>query len=104
FLAADTVIEQRPALTLGRSSSEGLTLVQNVGLSFATADFFGEALEYGGAFDTFISLGQSAFIAQTLVSSGDGGSRLNQAHGQHIWSDRILRGGLIENFNASLLT
>lgn len=104
FLAADTVIEQRPALTLGRSSSEGVTMVQNVGFSFATADFFGEELEYGGAFDTLISLGQSAFIAQTLVSSGDGGSRLNQAHGQHIWSDRILRGGLIENFNSSLLT
>jgi len=104
FSAADAVIEQRPPLTLGRSSSTGLSLVQNVGLSFSTADFFGDELEYGGAFDTLISKGETAFVAQTLVSSGEGGTRLNQAHAQHIWSDRIARGGLIEDYSTALLT
>jgi len=103
FAAADAVIVQSPPLSLGPSSSSGLSLVQNVGLSFSSSDFFSGEVEYGGALDTLISRGSSAFIAQTLLSSGEGGTRLNQAHGQHIWSDRIVRAGLIENYSTSLL-
>lgn len=103
FAASDTMIEQRPPLTLGASSSVGPTLVQNIGLSFSTADFFTGDVEYGGALDTFASVGQTAFIAQTLLSSGTG-SRLNQINAQRIWSERIARGGLIEDFNTTLLT
>ena len=103
FSAADAVIEQRPPLALGASSSTGPTLVQNVGLSFSTGDFFRDEVEYGGSLDTYASVGRTALVAQTLLSSGSG-NRLNQAHAQRIWSDRIARGGLIEDFSTSLLT
>lgn len=103
FGPEDAVIEQSPPLALGRSSSAGPTLVQNIGVSFASADLFSGELEYGGSLDTFASVGQTAFVAQTLLSSGSG-NRLNQAHVQHIWSDRIARAGLIEDFSTTLLT
>lgn len=103
FSADDATIEQRPPLILGPSSSIGPTLIQNVGVSFATNDFFGGEVEYGGFLDTYASIGQTALIAQTLLSSGSG-NRLNQLRLQRIFSERIAQGGLLENFRTSLLT
>lgn len=103
FAPQDVIMAAREATILGPSSSVGPTLVQNVGLSFASADFSGSDIEYGGALETYASVGRSAFIAQTLVSSATG-TRLNQGLVQHVWDDRVARGGLIEDFGGTLLT
>jgi len=88
---------------LGPSSSTGPTLVQNIAASFSATGGGGSSVEFGGTFDTYASIGQSALIAQTLVGTGTG-PRMNQGLVQHVWGDRIVRGGLIEDFSTTLLS
>ena len=89
--------------TLGRSSSTGPSLIQNISLAGSISDGSNSRVSYGLSLDTYASVGQSAFIAQTLVRD-EGGSEINQALVQHVWSERIARAGLFEDYNNRLLT
>lgn len=103
FFSPAAVLQVRERrLTLGPSSSQGFSLIQNVVASVATSGLDFSEIEFGGALDTQASVGSTSFLAQTYFGTGFG-ARVNQGLVQHVWSNRIARGGLIEDFNTNLI-
>jgi hypothetical protein len=78
----------------------GPSLIQN--LRFSAASVEGNELSYGGTLSTFASVGQTALIAQTTVSSFNG-MRSEEAYVQHLWDERRAAAGLLQDFQTLTL-
>lgn len=78
----------------------GPSLVQNIRFSAASID--GGELSYGGTLSTVASLGRTALIAQTTISSFVG-ARSEEAYVQHLWSERRAAAGLMQDYQTLTL-
>lgn len=78
----------------------GPSLIQNIRFSAASVE--GSELSYGGTLSTFASLGRTALVAQTTVSSFDG-LRSEEAYVQHLWSRRRAAAGLLQDYQTLTL-
>lgn len=78
----------------------GPSLIQNVRFSAASVE--GNELSYGGTLSTFASIGRTALVAQTTVSSFNG-LRSEEAYVQHLWGERRAAGGLLQDYQTLTL-
>lgn len=77
----------------------GPSLIQNIRMSAASID--GE-LNYGGTFSTLASLGRTALIGQTTLTSSNG-FRSEELYAQHIWAERRAAVGLMQDYRTLTL-
>jgi hypothetical protein len=102
FRPEDVIIPPTDEIILGPAST-GPSLIQTINFSAATAGGNSSRVRFGATLDTAASVGQSAFLARTIIDDQEG-TRLLEATGQHVWGNRIIRGGLFEDFSTRLLT
>lgn len=78
----------------------GPSLIQNVRFSAASVE--GSDLSYGGTLSTSASIGRTALVAQTTVSSFNG-LRSEEAYLQHLWGERRAAAGLLQDYQTLTL-
>lgn len=102
FNSEDVIIPPTDEIILGPAST-GPSLIQTINFSAATSGGSDSRVRFGATLDTAASVGQTALLARTIIDDQEG-TRLLEATGQHVWNNRIIRGGLFEDFSTKLLT
>lgn len=78
----------------------GPSLIQNIRFSAASID--GGDISYGGTLSTVASIGRTALVAQSTLSSY-GGLRAEEGYVQHLWSERRAAAGLMQDYQTLTL-
>jgi hypothetical protein len=102
FTQADVLLKSETDFSL-RPPSTGPSIIQTVSFSGSKSGGASSGIRFGATLDTIASVGATAIFAKTVLDDRDGG-RIIEAAAQHVWGNRIARGGLFEDFNTQLLT
>lgn len=97
FLAREYLRSQAGEIEYLPPAMSGFSLIQNATLSLSGEAFDGASdFRFGGALDTYASVGQTAAVARTLIDQ-DRGARAEQMYGQRVWRDHRLAVGMLQS-------
>lgn len=100
LLGSDYLISHPEAPRMLGAPESGLSLIQ--GIRFSLSSDGQSQANYGGTFDTTISDGRTALVAQTTLSQQTG-FQAQELYAQRIWSDRRVAAGMLQDFQSLTL-